>query len=461
MSPANSSGSSGASGGTLPTLRGGLTTAVVIPRLELVVVREAGQPSQRSVVLDGELFRLGSHASNDLVLTDPLVSRFHCRLSRGDSGWAMSDNGSLNGTRVDGVRVRDADLPLPDCHIELGDSVVRVRELGPGGVAPVPQWSSFGELYGESLLMRQLFGVLEKVSASDATVLLEGESGTGKELVATEIARRGPRADKPFLIVDCGAISPNLIESELFGHAKGAFTGADRMRVGAFEAADGGTIFLDEIGEMPLDMQPKLLRAIEAREIRRAGENEPRKIDVRVIAATNRRLESEVNHGAFREDLYFRLSVVTVRLPPLRKRLGDLPLLVRVLLRSMNNEEAAHLFTPEVLADMQRHDWPGNVRELRNYVERSVVLEQAAPASERRERVSTPVKAAAAKTDLSVPFKVAKEQVISEFEKRYLKALIDAAGGNISKAARQAKMDRMYLYRLLQRYDLRGGTLKD
>jgi len=462
MSPADSAGSSGAGGGTLPTLRGGLATAVAIPRLELVVEREAGQQSQRSVVLDGDLFRLGSYPSNDLVLSDPLVSRFHCRLARGNSGWTMSDNGSLNGTRLDGVRVRDADLPLPDCHIELGDSVVRVRELGPGAVASVPQSSSFGELYGESLLMRRLFGVLEKVSGSDATVLLEGESGTGKELVATELERRGPRAERPFLIVDCGAISPNLIESELFGHAKGAFTGADRRRIGAFEAADGGTIFLDEIGEMPLDMQPKLLRAIEAREIRRAGENEPRKIDVRVIAATNRRLESEVNRGGFREDLYFRLSVVTVRIPPLRKRLGDLPLLVRVLLRSMNAEDATHLFTPEVIADMQRHDWPGNVRELRNYVERTVVLEQAAPASERRPlSTSPPAKSAPAPVDLSVPFKVAKEKVISEFEQRYLAALIEDAGGNISKAARQARMDRMYLYRLLQRYDLRGGSLKD
>ncbi len=213
---------------------------------------------------------------------------------------------------------------------------------------------------------------------------------------------------------------------------------------------------------MPLDMQPKLLRAIEAREIRRAGENDPRKIDVRVIAATNRRLESEVNRGSFREDLYFRLSVVTVRIPPLRKRLGDLPLLVRVLLRSMNAEEATHLFTPEVIADMQRHDWPGNVRELRNYVERTVVLEQAAPASERRSlSTSPPAKPTTATVDLSVPFKVAKEKVISDFEQRYLAALIESAGGNISKAARQAKMDRMYLYRLLQRYDLRGGSLKD
>ncbi len=447
-----------------------LSRAVAIPRLELVIEREAGEASDRTLVHDGDHIRIGSHPSNELALDDPHVSRFHCRLSRGEMGWALSDTGSLNGTSVDGVRVREADLPRPVCRIALGGSILRVRELGSGAVEEIPQWSSFGELYGESLPMRQLFATLDRVAKSEATVLLEGESGTGKELAATEIVRRGPRADKPFVIVDCSSISPNLIESELFGHAKGAFTGADRMRVGAFEAADGGTVFLDEIGELPLEMQPKLLRALEAREIRRTGENEARKVDVRVIAATNRRLESEVNRGRFREDLYYRLGVVTVRMPPLRKRLSDLPTLIHVILRSLNAEDSVHLFTPEVLEDMSRHDWPGNVRELRNYVERSVVLEQAAPTSDRPsaysivppQQVTTPGMPVIDTTDLEKPFKVAKDEVISEFEQRYLAALLDWAGGNISKAARKAKMDRMYLYRLLQRYDLRGGsTIKD
>ncbi|MCA9596217.1 MAG: sigma 54-dependent Fis family transcriptional regulator [Myxococcales bacterium] len=458
--------------GDRPTLSGvqfhtvrQLARAVAIPRLELAVERESGKASDRSVVLEGDELRLGSHPSNDLVINDPKVSRFHCRLSRGGSGWSLADNGSLNGTLLDGLRVRDADLPRPTCRLALGDSMVRVRELGSEAVEEVPTWSSFGELYGESVAMRQLFGVLDRVAKSDSTLLIEGESGTGKELAATEIARRGPRADAPFIIVDCSAISPNLIESELFGHTRGAFTGADKNRVGAFEAANGGTIFLDEVGEMPLDMQPKLLRALEAREIRRTGENEPRKIDVRVIAATNRRLEREVNRGRFREDLYFRLGVVTVRMPPLRKRLEDLGILIQVILRSLNAEEASHLFTPDVVADMESHDWPGNVRELRNYVERTVVLEQAAPASTPRslESVLPPQPgrhspAAAPAVDLEVPFKVAKDTVIGDFEQRYLKALLDWSGGNVSKAARRAKMDRMYLYRLLQRYELRGGS---
>jgi DNA-binding NtrC family response regulator len=452
----------------LPTLRK-LTTALAIPRLELVVEQEAGRPKAQSRVLEGELFRLGSHPSNDLVIEDPLVSRFHCQLVRSESGWSITDTDSVNGTFVQGLRVRDADLPPGGSRIRIGDTLLIARELGPAGVAEIPEWSSFGELYGESTLMRRLFGVLNRVALSEATVLLEGESGTGKELAATEIVRRGPRSDAPFLIVDCGAISPNLIESELFGHVKGAFTGADRTRIGAFEEANGGTIFLDEIGDMPLDMQSRLLRAIEAREIRRTGENTSRRVDVRVIAATNRRLESEVNHGRFREDLFFRLSVLTVRLPPLRKRLDDIPLLVRVLLRSMNAEESEHIFTPEVLADMALHDWPGNVRELRNYVERSIVLEAAAPASQRRQTSDLPAEREApsargqmaTQVGLEKPFKVAKDEVIASFERRYLTALLEASGGNISRAARLAKMDRMYLYRLLQRYELRGPSIKD
>ncbi|MBK7584010.1 MAG: sigma 54-dependent Fis family transcriptional regulator [Myxococcales bacterium] len=450
----------------LPTVQR-LAAAVAIPRLELVVEREAKREVERAQVLEGDVLRIGSHPSNDVVLDDRTVSRFHLQLTRGEQGWVVSDSGSMNGTCVNGVRVRDADLPRPSCRIEIGDSVLRVQELGPQAIEELPTWVSFGELYGESTTMRQLFTVLDRVAKSEATLLIEGESGTGKELAAMEIARRGPRASGPFIIVDCSSISPNLIESELFGHTRGSFTGADKNRVGAFEAANGGTIFLDEIGEMPLEMQPKLLRALEAREIRRTGENDARKIDVRVIAATNRRLEREVNAGRFREDLYFRLGVVTVRMPSLRKRLQDIPTLVQVILRTLNAEEANHLFTPDVIEDMARYDWPGNVRELRNYVERAVVLDHAPPASERRsgqsfapeESATTPgVGGPPANSDISVPFRHAKEAVISDFERTYLKALLDWAGGNVSKAARKAKMDRMYLYRLLQRYELRGGS---
>ena len=445
---------------TEPKLAGDV---VSVPRLELSVEREAGRPVQRQVILDGDFFRVGSHPGNNLVLDDKLVSRFHCSISRDGKGWRITDTGSLNGTRLGGIRVRDADLAFPECRIELGESLVCVRELRSASATDVAPALSFGELYGTALPMRRLYELLKRASRSDADVLIEGESGTGKELIATEIVRRSGRADKPLVIVDCGAISPNLIESELFGHVRGAFTGATRDRMGAFESADGGTVFLDEIGELPLDMQPKLLRALAAREVRRIGDGKVRKIDVRVVAATNRRLEREVNAGRFREDLYYRLSVLTVRVPPLRERLDDLPLLINAFLTSLDAMEKSHLFTDEVLGEMSRYDWPGNVRELRNYVERKVILEGEGTlgyghnASPSRPPAGEPE---APKVDLDLPFKDAKERVIEGFERAYLTALFTWADGNVSRAARKANLDRMYLHRLLQRHGLRkSGTL--
>jgi transcriptional regulator with GAF, ATPase, and Fis domain len=429
--------------------------AVTVPRLELTVEKENGAPARRVVLQDGDIARIGSHPSNHLVLTDPLVSRFHCCAKLEQGGWRLLDTGSLNGTRVGAVRVRDADLPLPECEIDVGNSRVRIRVLEAVGSDEVPTSASFGALHGSSLVMRKLFALLERVAKSESTVLVEGESGTGKELVANEIVQRGAREDKPLVVFDCSSVSPTLIESQLFGSVRGAFTGADRDRAGAFEAANGGTLFLDEIGELPLDMQPKLLRALEAREVRRLGETQPRKVDVRVIAATNRMLEREVNHGRFREDLYYRLSVVTIRVPPLREHLEDLGLLVRAFLRDQDAKEAEKLFTPQVLADMGRYDWPGNVRELRNYVERAVVLRTIDPQSR---RPSSPARnEVPSSANIEVPFTSAKDALVADFERAYLSELLKWSGGNISKAARKAGMDRMYLHRLLQRHGLRDG----
>jgi pSer/pThr/pTyr-binding forkhead associated (FHA) protein len=242
---------------TSPTQR----RRIASPRIELVVEREAGVATNRVITLDGERFLLGSHAKNHVVLDDPRVSRFHCTIERTESAWRVVDSGSLNGTHLGGVGVRDADLP-ESCTLVLGDSAVQVREVAATNHVDVLDQASFGDLYGQSRTMQRLFAVLEKIAGSDANVLIEGESGTGKELVAAELVRRGARAAKAFVILDCSSVSPNLIESELFGHARGAFTGADRERIGAFEAAQGGTVFLDEIGELPIDMQPKLLRAL-------------------------------------------------------------------------------------------------------------------------------------------------------------------------------------------------------
>jgi DNA-binding NtrC family response regulator len=440
---------------TIHTVRQ-LIETVSIPRLTLQVEREGGISTQRAVVHDGDVCKIGSHASNDVVLRDPMVSRFHCRLVREDGVWTLRDSGSMNGTTLNGVRLRDGDVGAEGV-LAIGDSIVRVRSGAPAKEDFVPMLPSFGALVGTSLPMRRMFALLDKIAQSDINVLIEGESGTGKELVATEIMQRSSRAEKPFVVVDCGAISPNLVESELFGHIRGAFTGADRDRTGAFEAADGGTVFLDEIGELPLELQPKLLRALEAREIRRVGETKPRRVNVRVISATNRDLEREVNKGRFREDLYFRLAVISTRVPSLRERLDDLLILIRTFLSQLGVPEEERLFPATVLSEMSKHDWPGNVRELRNYVERSVVLQSANMTLRRGAGGVTSTQGPANGIDLSVPFRLAKDAVIDSFERSYLSQLLEAAGGNMSKAARMAGMDRMYLHRLVQKHGLRGG----
>lgn len=465
LSVSNRSGSEGGVGRdqSTVTLQHVLPTEPV-PRIGFVVRREAGIESERQVIQDGSHCRIGSHGSNDLVLNDPLVSRFHCQLERAESGWRITDSGSLNGTWVNDLRVRDADLSFP-CRVRLGDSIVELRELASASKEEVSLTPAFGSAVGNSLAMRRLFGMLDRIARTDSTVLIEGESGTGKEIIATELVRRGPRRKKPFVIVDCASISPSLIESELFGHRRGSFTGADRDRMGAFEAAHGGTVFLDEVGELPLDMQPKLLRALESQQIRRIGDHSTISLDVRVVAATNRRLEREVNNGRFREDLFYRLSVVTVRLPPLRDRLEDLQMLVNVFLRQLDVKNGSVLFTPEVLADMARYDWPGNVRELRNYVERAVVLDTVPPAGESRmprSQRGSEVDLEASVVDLDESYRDAKARAVAEFERVYVTALLNWSKGNISLAARKAAMDRMYLHRLVQRLGLkRGSSIED
>jgi DNA-binding NtrC family response regulator len=438
-----------------------MSEEVALPRLTITVERDGGQASGKQLVYDGDECRIGSHPSNDVpLINDRTVSRFHCRIRRDGMVWRVEDTSSRNGTRLDGVRIRDAELG-PTGTITVGESVLRVSAAEAQRAVELPVVPAFGQLAGASIAMRKLFALLERVSSSDINVLIQGESGTGKELVASEIVRRGPRAAKPFVIVDCGAISPQLIESELFGHVRGSFTGADRDRIGAFESANTGTVFLDEIGELPLELQPKLLRALEAKEIRRVGETRPRRIDVRVISATNRELDREVNKGRFREDLYFRLAVISVRVPSLRERVEDLQLLVQVFLGALGCPEEARLFPREVLAEMSRHDWPGNVRELRNYVERAVVLKSGhADIGESPMQRGMEIGAGSsggASGEKRQPFRIAKESAVDAFERAYLAALLEEAQGNMSKAARLAAMDRMYLHKLVQKHGLRSG----
>jgi transcriptional regulator with PAS, ATPase and Fis domain len=302
--------------------------------------------------------------------------------------------------------------------------------------------------------MRRVFALLERAAQSDATVLIEGETGTGKEAVAESIHRESRRSDGPFVVVDCGAIPSALLESELFGHERGAFTGAVAARRGAFEAAAGGTIFLDEIGELDAELQPKLLRVLERKEIKRVGNTQHTAVDVRVIAATNRGLRTEVNAKRFRSDLYYRLAVVEIALPPLRERPEDVPLLVSHLLDHLGaagTPEAAMLQSEQSLTTLTHHKWPGNVRELRNYVERTVALRDQAPPL-------VPASASGVEFDLSLPLARAREACVLRFERQYITAILERHGGSVVAAARAAGLDRSHFHRLMARAGVRSGN---
>ncbi|MFT3710981.1 MAG: sigma 54-interacting transcriptional regulator [Archangium sp.] len=391
---------------------------------------------------------IGTNQGADLVLHDRAVSRYHCELTLSPEGIAVRDLGSRNGTRVNGVLVERAWLTAGD-RLQVGESEAVLELAGEDVRVPLHASDSFGPLVGGSLAMRTLFARLAKAATSNATVLLTGESGTGKELAAEAIHGASPRASESLVVVDCGAVPPALLESELFGHEKGSFTGAASAREGAFELADKGTLFLDEIGELPLELQPKLLRALEKREVKRVGGSAYQPVDLRVVAATHRDLRAEVNSGRFRADPFYRLAVVEVRVPALRERTDDLPQLVRTLLTRLglaDKAEAAVLSTEPVLSQLRSHPWPGNVRELRNYLERAVALGESAPPS-------MPVPAAAPVTTLD--YRQAKEEAIKAFERPWLEALLARHQGNAAAAARSAGLDRAYLYRLLWRHGLK------
>jgi transcriptional regulator with GAF, ATPase, and Fis domain len=325
----------------------------------------------------------------------------------------------------------------------------------------------FGEALGSSLAMRSIFGVLERIAPTDAPVLLEGETGTGKDVFARSIHQKSPRASQPFVVVDCGAVSYNLIESELFGHERGAFTGAVVSRQGAFESAGRGTIFLDEVGELPLDVQPKLLRVLESGEFRRVGGNKTLRAEARVVAATKRNLKDEVERGKFREDLYFRLSVVPVTVPPLRMRREDIPLLIDHFIGLAKKRDASALsisLNRETVSTLTAHDWPGNVRELRNVLDRAIYIAAASGENELR-LVDLPVSPRALgdpvlSFDPGQSYRETRAAFETDFEQRYVRWLLERHTGNISAAAREAKMDRKHLYDLARKHGLRGGELR-
>jgi two-component system response regulator AtoC len=308
--------------------------------------------------------------------------------------------------------------------------------------------------------MREVFETIQKVAETDLTVLVRGESGTGKELVAQALHQRGTRSGRPFVAVNCAAISRELVESELFGHEKGAFTGADARRIGRFEAADGGTIFLDEIGDMPLETQAKVLRVLQERCFERVGGTRSVPVDVRIIAATHRDLAKDVQAGRFREDLYFRLCVVSVGIPPLRDRLEDVPGLAARFLEQIagRTANARAVLSADAFARLGRHDWPGNVRELRNVLERAAVL-ATGPAISAADLDLDPGSGEDAMPRFDpeeVPFSDAKRRVVTAFERAYLLGALRRNGGNVSRTARTIGMVRQSLQQKIREHDLRS-----
>ncbi len=409
-----------------------------------------------------EEVNVGSLPSNHLVLTDSAVSRYHLRLSAGARGFIIKDLDSTNGTFFQNIRISEITITEP-IDLRIGDCIIRITPLSDEIEVPLYQAERFGSMVGQSPQMRAIFAQLAKVSSTEATVLIESETGTGKELLAEEIHKNSSRHKQPFIVVDCGAIPEHLIESELFGHVRGAFTSANADRTGAFELADKGTLFLDEIGELSATAQPKLLRVLENRQVKPVGSSRYRPVNVRIIAATNRDLRLCVNEGTFRPDLFYRLSVVRIHLPPLRERPEDIELLAKLFMNEFWNriphaQNTSPPFNPETIQRLIKHRWSGNVRELRNFMERVVVLARSSEeviADLEKEPAEVNPQNTQEGIDLHLPYKEAKLKWIDQFEMTYVTGILQQNGGNVAAASRQAGVDRTYLFRLIRKYNLR------
>lgn len=438
-------------------------TKLLLPKSKMVLLEATG--GSRDFVVDKGTISIGTAERADVRVTDETVSRNHAEIVKMKEGYLIRDLGSTNGTFVGGLKVKEAFLTA-NSIIKIGKTRIKFTPQDEELEIYPSKKSRFGELFGRSLEMRKIFGILEKISPTNVTMVISGETGTGKELVAKAIHQHSRRVRNPFIVFDCGAVAENLIESELFGHERGSFTGATTTRQGAFELADNGTIFLDEIGELSLDLQPKLLRALETGEVKRVGADRPKKVDVRVVAATNRNLKEEVKKGRFREDLFYRISVVQLHLPPLRKRLDDIPLLIRhffdAVIKETSGAKNVTGITPDAIRLLQEYQWPGNVRELKNAIDRGFSFCEG----EEIDVLNLPdyiqersiVTQAHPAMDGALPFKEAKEKWIESFEKDYLVECLRKNNMNISKAAKQAGIDRKSVQRLLKKY---GLTTKD
>lgn len=424
---------------------------------------ETGEFAGQVHEFDRDLVRLGTSEKNEVRLADDTVSRVHAEIVRTSHGVLLRDLDSTNGTFVGPIRVREVYLPSEQ-RFRVGRTELTFHSLDQVVDIVPSEEEHLEDLVGRSVAMRAVFAVIDRVAPTDLTVLVTGETGTGKELVSRALHARSPRADGPLEVFDCGAVARSLVEAELFGHVRGAFTGAVRDRPGVFERAHRGTVFLDELGELPLAVQAALLRVLEQREVRRVGGREVRPVDVRVVAATNRDLREEVEAGRFREDLYYRLAVVELELPPLRDRLEDLPLLARHLLRTVGFPHDVQNLDPDVLEALKAWRWPGNVRELRNILMRAIPF--ATGPTLGLESLPDALREAPGPEvipegdDLALPgpdlaFHEAKDQLLEAFERNYLVGLMERAEGNVSRAARIAGIDRKTVARLLKRHGVR------
>jgi transcriptional regulator with GAF, ATPase, and Fis domain len=439
------------------------------------VVVVSGAEQGREVEVGKPRVTGGRSIINDLVLSDKAISGSHFEILARDDGYRLRDLDSTNGTFIGDLRIREVWLK-PGSEFRVGHTTLRFVPTQDIVEIPLSKRDTFESVTGASVRMREIFATLEKVAPSELTVLVTGETGTGKEMIARGIHQASPRKNKPFVVLDCGAIPRDLIESTLFGHEKGSFTGAVAQHQGCFEQAHGGTIFLDEIGELDVNLQPKLLRVLENRELKRVGGDRVIKIDVRVVAATNRDLRQMVNANTFREDLYFRLSVIHVEMPPLRERKEDIPALADVFLREIaGRRNMSMAFAGDAVQTLQGHSWPGNVRELKNVVERAASLAEGSlvqrsdlmfnrdtgPRSSSSSGGGNGQRGGGNGTALPAPeivpgldFKEAKQRVVDSFELTYLKQLLERHEGNITRSAQEAGLTRYHLRELLKRHGL-------
>jgi len=404
-----------------------------------------------------EEITVGTAATNTLVLTDPTVSRFHATFQAVPGGILVIDRGSTNGIVVANVRV-ERGVVSPGAIVRVGRTSLRVSHGFGGAVELFPEGELDG-LLGGTDEMRRLMNSITRVASSTVPVLIVGESGTGKDLVARAIHQNGGQSRRPLVTVDCGALPGSLLASELFGHERGAFTGADRTRKGAFELADGGTLFLDEIGELPLEHQPALLGALERQRFRRVGGSTEINVNVRVVCATHRDLPRCVNEGTFRLDLYYRLAVVSLRVPSLRDRIDDIPLLARHFASQLGAADTFdECFPPASIEHLKRHAWPGNVRELRNFVEATLALGASFGEQESVVEGSGPSRdlgsEGISEQILKMPYHLARSRVVGNLERQAVQFWLRECGGNVSSAAKRMGINRSHLYSLLDRHRL-------